>query len=101
MYTSLLNMLHDAADKHILAIADSIHIDFDRIVQKTIQQHRRIIGDLYCLAHIALEIGLLMHDFHGATAQHIAGAHYQRIANLRSAAQGLLWIARRAIRRLL
>ena len=35
--------------------------------------------DLDRFAHVALKIALLVHDLHGATAQHIARAHHQRV----------------------
>ena len=44
------------------------------VVQEAVQQHRRIVGDLDRFAHVALEILLLMDDFHGpATEAHRTG----------------------------
>jgi hypothetical protein len=36
----LFDVLHDAADGHVLAIAQCIHIDFKSVVEKMIDQHR-------------------------------------------------------------
>jgi len=44
MHAGLLDVLHDASDDDILAIGvvvgKRINIDLDRIIQKTIEQHR-------------------------------------------------------------
>src|SRR5690606_11182601 len=69
----LLNVLHDAPDKHHLAVGDAIDIDLGGVVQEVVKQYRRIIADLDGLAHIAFEILLLVHDFHGTSAQYVAG----------------------------
>jgi hypothetical protein len=37
-------VLHDAANQHHFAIADSVNVDFNRIVEETVQQYRRIVG---------------------------------------------------------
>ena len=47
------------------------------------------MADLDGLAHIALQVALLVHDFHGASAQHIAGAYHQRVTERSGFFQGL------------
>ena len=37
MYARLFDVLHDAANQHILAVGQRIDIDFNRIVQEAIQ----------------------------------------------------------------
>ena len=81
MHAGLLDVFHHAADEDALAIADAIDIDFDRIVQEAVQQHRRLVLYLDRLAHVALQVTLLVHDFHRPPAQHVARAHHQRIAD--------------------
>ena len=77
MHARLLDMLHHTADERGAgSVADAIYVALDRVVQKTVQQHRRVVADLNGLAHVALQVALLMDNFHGAPAQHIAGAHY-------------------------
>ena len=80
MNAGLLDMLHHAADEGgANGVANAVDVAFNRVVQETVQQHRRVVADLDRFAHVALEVALLMHDFHRATAQHIAGANHQRI----------------------
>ena len=79
MNTGLLNVFHHTADEHLLAIANRVDIAFNGIVEKSIQQHRRFVADLDCFAHVTFQIALLMHDFHGAATQHIAGANHQGV----------------------
>jgi hypothetical protein len=64
VHAGLLNVLHDAADHHTLAIGEGVNVHFGGIVEEAVEQHRRIIGNLDRLAHVALEILLLVDDFH-------------------------------------
>ncbi len=100
MHTRLLDMLHDTANDHFLAVTDRININLGRIVQKTIEQHWRIIRHLDGFAHVALKLTLLMNDFHGTTTQHIGRTHYQRITDLICSHQRLRRAARSAVGRL-
>jgi hypothetical protein len=43
MHAGLLDVLHDGANDHLLAVAHRIDVDLDRRTQKTIQQYRRIL----------------------------------------------------------
>ena len=64
MHAGLLDVLHDAADQDLPAVADGIHVDFDGVVEEAVEKHGRIIGNLHRLAHVALQVALLVHDFH-------------------------------------
>ena len=46
MHAGLLDVLHDAADDGISAVGDGIHIHFDGIFQKFVDQHRMLGGGL-------------------------------------------------------
>ena len=87
MHARLLDVLHDAADDHVLAVAaivdHRVDVDLDRVVEEAVEQHRRIVGHLDRFAHVALEIALLVHDLHRAAAEHVRRPHHQRIADLR------------------
>ncbi|MMZ71619.1 hypothetical protein D1872_351030 [compost metagenome] len=41
----MFDVLHDAANQHALAVADSIDVDFNCIVEEAIQQHGRVVGN--------------------------------------------------------
>src|SRR5690606_2368030 len=79
--TSLLDVLHDRTDHHDLPVADRVYVDFDGTVEEVVQQHRAVIGDLYRLAHITLELFFLVDDFHRPAAEHVGRAHHQRITD--------------------
>ena len=80
MHACLLDVLHDAANQHPLAVADRVHVHFDRVVQEAVQQHRRVVGDRDGGLEVALEVDLVVDDLHCAAAQHIRRTHHQRIA---------------------
>ncbi len=101
MHARLLDVLHDAAYQHLSAVAQGIDIDLGGVVEEAVEQHRRSEGDLDRIAHVALEILLLMDDFHGAAAQHIGRPHHQRITDLGREADRVRFGARRTVRRLL
>ena len=101
MHARLLDVLHDAADHDIRAVADRIDVDLDRIVQEAVEQHRRIVRHLDRFAHVALEIALVVDDFHRAAAEHVRRAHHQRIADRFGRLHRLFLGARGAVRRLL
>ncbi len=100
MHTGLLDVFHHPADEHLSAVADGIDIAFDGVIQKAVEQHRRIVTHLHRFAHIAFEVALFVHDFHGAAAQHIAGTHHQRVADFLSLGQRFSFRARGAVGRL-
>src|SRR5690242_9643702 len=79
MNARLLDMFHDAANQDSLAVAYRIHIDFDGIIHKTIQQYGGIMGNLDRLVHVPFQLSLLMDDFHRAASQNIARAYDKRI----------------------
>ena len=96
-----LDMLHDAADEDVLAVAEAIDVDFDGVGEVAVEQ-QRIVGEdridlaglVVGVAHqdigrheagqgvldVALEIGGAVDDGHGAAAQHVGRADDQRIA---------------------
>ena len=40
MHARLLDVLHDAADHDLGAVADRVDVDLDRVVQEAVEQHR-------------------------------------------------------------
>ncbi len=99
--TGLLDVLHDAADDYIGAVADGIHVQLGRIVQEAVQQHRRFVGDAHRLGEVATQILLVIDDFHGAATQHVGGANHQRVGNALGQQHGLFQRGDGAVFRLL
>ena len=100
MHTCLLDVFHDTTDEYLLTIAQAIDVDFNRVVQKAIEQHGRVVTDFDGFAHVSLEVCLLMHDFHGATTQHVTRTYHQGIANFLRVIQRLAFGTRGTVGRL-
>ncbi len=82
-------------------VADRVDVDLGRVVEEAVEQHRRVVRHLHRLAHVALEVALLVDDLHRAAAEHVARPHDERIADLAGALERLLLALRGAVRRLL
>jgi hypothetical protein len=100
MHAGLFDVLHHSTDEHFLAIAEGIDVHLAGIVQKTVEQDRRIVGNLDRLAHVAFEVALLMDDLHCPAAEHVRGTNDQRIADFGCQAQRLGFGAGGAVGRL-
>jgi hypothetical protein len=83
------------------SVGDDVDVALDGVVEEAVQQHRRIVGHLHRVAHVAGQVGFAVDDFHRAAAQHVARAHHQRVADLAGQQQGFLVVAGGAVRRLL
>lgn len=102
MHAGFFDVFHQPADQHVaVLVGNDVHVHFHRVVEEAVQQHRRIVGDLDRVTHIARQVGFAVDDFHRAAAQHVARAHHQRIADFARQHQGFLGIAGNAVRRLL
>ena len=82
MHARLLDMLHHAADEHVLAVGDGVDIDLDGVAQIRVEQHRALARDHHGLGDVAGELRLVMHDLHGPAAEHVGGADDERKADL-------------------
>src|SRR5699024_12844919 len=84
--TGFLDVLHDAAQVQLLAVVEGIDVDFDRLVQEPVHQHR---GGQDAVPGIgAGGAGDIVHqlvgvvdDLHPAPAEHVGGAHQYRVAD--------------------
>ncbi len=81
MYARLFDVLHDAANQHHFAVADSIHVHFNRIIKETVQQHRCIVRHADRSLEVATQVGFVIDDFHRATTENVGWAHHQRVTN--------------------
>ena len=88
--TGLLNMLQDAADVDLFAVAQGIDIGLNRTLQEAIEVHRVVGANARGLGHVIAQMLGIVGDHHAAAAQHIARAHQQRIADVRGHGLGLL-----------
>ncbi len=52
VHAGLFDVLHDAADQHVLAVAHGIDIHFDGQIQEAVEQHRAIVRHLHRVDHV-------------------------------------------------
>ncbi len=82
MNAGLFDVLHDAGDHNVFAIAQRVDIDLGRRFEKVIDQHRPVLRVLDRLAHVLLDRCIVVADHHGASAEHIRRPHQHGILNL-------------------
>ena len=103
MDAGFLDMLHDADDESVLAVAQAVDVDLGGVGQIAVEQQRVLAEhgvDLPGLVvritrldvgghqlrqgaeQVVAELGFLADDLHRAAAQHIGRAHHQREADL-------------------
>ena len=100
MDTGLLDMLQNAADVDLFAIAQGVDIGLDRALQEAVQIHRVVGANARSLGHVIAQMLGIVGDHHAAAAQHVARTHQQRVADVRGHGLGLLkrgGLARRRI----
>src|SRR5690348_12532255 len=78
MHARFFDVLHDSGYQHVLPIAQSIHIHFGRILEKSIDQDRTLNRKMNCLLHVAPDRVFVVSDDHGAASQYVAGPHQYR-----------------------
>ncbi len=98
MDARLLDMLHDAGDEHVLAVAEAIHVHLDGVREITVEQqgvlaeHRVDLAGLVVgiarlhvrgdqarqgAEQVILELDLVADDRHGAAAEHVGRPHHE------------------------
>ena len=90
MHAGFLDVLHDAGDQHVGAVAERVHVHFGGVIQEAVHQHGAVLREGHRLAHVLAHHLLVVGDHHGAPAQHIAGTHQHRIADARGHRAGFL-----------
>ena len=81
MDPGLLDMLQDPRDRDVLAVADRIDIDLDRVAQIAVDQHRRGARHLDRGGDVMVELLGPVDHFHRPPAKHVARAQQHRIAD--------------------
>jgi hypothetical protein len=77
-----LDMLHDAADEHFLAVAEGIDIDLGGVLEKAVNEHGTFLRVDDGLPHVAVDGSFVVGDDHGASAEDVAGTDQDRVADL-------------------
>ena len=81
-------MLHDPCNMHMRAVAKRVDVNLNRTREVTVEQHRTVARDHHGFGNIALKVGLVADNFHGAAAQDVRGANDQREPNVGRHLQG-------------
>jgi hypothetical protein len=74
MDPGLLDVLHDAGDDHVGTVAQRIDVDLDCVGEVAVDQHRVLARHHDGLCHVAVELGVVVDDLHGAAAEHVGRA---------------------------
>ena len=90
------DVLHDPDDAHHLPVADGVGLGLDGAVQEVVDQDLVVGHHAEDVEHLLLQLLLVDHDLHLLAAEHVAGPHQQREAELARQGDGLLGIVHRA-----
>ena len=91
MDARLLDVLHDAGDEGVGAVGEAVDVDLDGVGQIAVDQQRALVGDDELgraverrrkLRDVAVDLGAVVHDLHGAAAEHVGRADHDGIADL-------------------
>ena len=80
MNTGTLYMLHDAGYEYIVAVTNSVYLQF-LTLNIFINQNRLILVNRYSCFQIGSQLIFIRNNLHSTSAQNIGGAHQNRIAD--------------------
>ena len=83
-------MFHHTTDQCCFTVGDGVDIDFDRVFEELVDQHRMIGRDVDRLDHELDQLGIVVADLHAASAQDEARSHEDGVADSLSGLTGLL-----------
>ena len=69
--SGLLDMLHDAAEIQVNTVVEGIDIDFDGIVEESIDKYRMFWRSLGSAIDVIAQHGFVVDDFHPAAAKNV------------------------------
>ena len=84
-----LHVLHNAGDEDVLAVADGVHLDL-HAGEVLVDEHGVILLVGEDDGHVLLNVLVAVGDDHVLAAQHIAGPHEHRVAQVPGGGKGLL-----------
>jgi hypothetical protein len=80
MNAGFLDMLHDAANGHVLPSQRASTSTSTASAKIAVDEHWTIAGDHDRLAHVAIKACIIAHDLHGATTEDVGRAHHDRVS---------------------
>ena len=99
MNASLFDVLHDAADVDLVAVAERVDVDLDGVLQEAVHQHRVFGRELRGAGDVALQRLVVVDDLHAATAEHVGRPNQHRISDVGGDPPGLRERRRHAVAR--
>ena len=100
MHAGFFDVLHDAADNHIRAVGERVHVHFRGFFKELVDQHGARRAHQSGLRHVVLHGVDVIGDDHGTAAEHVARAHQHRQTNFPGYTRGFLGNQRRRVARL-
>ena len=101
MHARFLDMLEHAAHRDVGPVADRVDVDFDRVAQIAVDQHRALARHLHRGRDIMVELLRPLDHLHAAPAEHVGRPQQHRIADPLRDPHRLVAAARDPVRRLL
>ena len=78
----LLDVLHDPAEVHVLAVEEGVDVDLDGVVEEAVDEDRVVGRGLGGLLDVGDERVVVVDDDHAAAAEDVGRAHEDRVADL-------------------
>ncbi len=83
VHPGLLHVLHHGPDAHLVAVAQGVHVDLDRVLEEAVEEDLAVRGERGPHPpHVVLERVRRVTDLHGPAAEHVGRTHQQRVAHL-------------------
>ncbi len=90
----VLDVLHHRGHEGVLSVAQGIGFGLDRVLEEFVDQNGPFGRDVHGRGDVAPEHGLVEHDLHGASPQHVRGPDHEGIPDAFGDGQRLLQRAR-------
>ena len=89
MDAGFFDVLHDAGDDDVFAVAEGVDVDFDGVFEEVVDEDGALLRILDGFLHVAGDAFAVVGDDHGAAAEDVAGAHEDGIADALGAGERL------------
>ena len=77
MHAGLLHVLHDGGDVDVLAVAERVDVELDRVLDEAVEEDAALHG-----RHRGVELVVVVADAHRPAAEHVGRANEHRVADL-------------------
>ncbi len=81
MDAGLFDVLHDAGDDDVCAVAERVDVDLGGVFKKVVDEDGAVLRILDGGGHVLADFCVVVGDDHGAAAEDVAGAHEDGVAD--------------------